>query len=308
MSKVIITGATGMIGIALIKALLDKGDEVTAVVRPGSGRIERVSVFKGLEIVECDLSEIKRLPEILNNRQFDEFYHLAWSGTSGDGRNDEALQKGNCENCLEAAKAAVKLGCKVFLGTGSQAEYGVVGNGIKLSADTPTNPVNMYGAYKLKAGELTRAYAKENGMKHIWVRILSIYGPFDGEQTMIVSAIRRMLKGDGGEYTKGEQIWDYLYADDAADAIIRAARKGVDGKVYVIGSGEGRPLNEYIYAIRDEINPELEVGIGKVPYSANQVMYLCADISELKADTGFEVRYTFKEGIKETIKWAKKTQ
>ena len=86
------------------------------------------------------------------------------------------------------------------------------------------------------------------------------------------------------------------------------AERGRDGAVYCLGSGQARPLREYIYEIRDAIDPALPLGIGELAYYPNQVMHLEADISALRADTGFAPRYSFREGIRETIRWAREEQ
>jgi len=73
--------------------------------------------------------------------------------------------------------------------------------------------------------------------------------------------------------------------------------------VYCLGSGKGKKLREYIEKIRDTVAPDAKLGIGEIPYAKNQVMYLCADISDLKNDTGFVPSISFDEGIKMTVKW-----
>ena len=98
-------------------------------------------------------------------------------------------------------------------------------------------------------------------------------------------------------------MWDYLYSEDAARALYLLGQKGRDGRTYCIGSGQARPLREYIEMLRDAINPALPLGIGEVPYGENQVMYLCADISDLTRDTGFVPEVTFEEGIRRTIEY-----
>ena len=81
--------------------------------------------------------------------------------------------------------------------------------------------------------------------------------------------------------------------------------KGIHGKIYCLGSGCVRPLREYIEEIRNNIDAKQELKFGEVAYGANQVMYLCADISELTQDTGFNPQYNFEKGIKEMIEWCK---
>ncbi|MBO4426052.1 MAG: NAD(P)-dependent oxidoreductase [Clostridiales bacterium] len=309
MKRAIVTGATGMLAIALTNLLVQEGYDVIAVIRPGSSRAGNVPVSDNVTVVELDMNEIGTLPEVLKASGIEEaelFFHFAWDGTHGDSRNDMDIQIKNVSYSVEAVHAAAKIGCKAFMGAGSQAEYGRVKAGIKLSGDTPCFPENGYGIGKLAAGQMTRVEAKKFGMKHVWVRILSTYGAYDGMHTMVMSGIGTMLGGRKASYTKGEQMWDYLYCKDAAKAFILALTKGVDGKVYPVGSGKVRPLSEYITAIRDATNPSVDIGFGEVDYYPGQVMYLCADISELTKDTGFVPDYTFEEGIKETVEWYKK--
>ncbi len=304
--RAVVTGATGMLGLATIDLLLKEGYEVVAVIRPASSRAENLPSDERIHKVELDLAKIGDLKDEMNRKGLkgaDLFFHFAWDGTHGDSRNDVDMQISNVANAIAAVRAAHSVGCTTFLGAGSQAEYGRVPTGTKLSGSTPVNPENGYGAGKLAAYHMTRIEAEKLGMKQVWVRILSTYGPFDGMHTMVMSGIGKMLRGEKASYTKGEQLWDYLYCKDAARAFYLVATKGRHGIVYTIGSGQVRPLADYIRAIRNAINPALDIGLGEVEYYPGQVMYLCADISELKADTGFEPEYTFEEGIKETVEW-----
>lgn len=301
MKSVVITGATGTIGMALINKCIEQGTKVVTLVNPASSRLDRIPDSPLVKVVRCGLDDLASAePDSLGIKPgIDAMFHLAWGGTFGDARNDRKLQERNSAYAADAVRLAHRLGCKVFVGAGSQAEYGRVSG--KLSADTPCDPENEYGRAKLNTSEETRKLCRELGIRHIWPRILSIYGPYDGEKTMVMSLIRQLLQGDRPALTKGEQMWDYLYSEDAATAMMLLAEKGIDGKIYPIGSGIAKPLKEYIEIIRDEIDPKLPLGFGEVPYSPKQVMHLCADISGLKEDTGFEPSVSFEEGARRTI-------
>lgn len=305
MRKAVITGATGMIGVALIRRLTKEGCTVYAVVRPNSRRLGNIPKQDNVHIIECDLKNIRELNNLIDEK-CDLFFHFAWDGTYGEERNNMDVQIDNIQSAVNAAEAAKNLGCMVFVGAGSQAEYGRCNE--KIAPSSKTHPDTGYGIAKLCAGQMTRVVCQKYGIKHIWCRILSVYGPYDGNQTMVMSGIQQMFNGKKPSYTKGEQLWDYLYCDDAANAFYLAATRGLDGSVYCIGSGQTRELKDYIYAIRDAVNPNMEVGIGEIPYFENQVMYLCADISSLTADTGFTPKYSFEEGIKETVEWYRKNE
>jgi len=304
MKSAIITGGTGMLGLALVRLLISKNVKVLMLIRPNSKKKDNIPKSPLVSTIECDLKDLANAP-IHGDEKYDVFFHFGWDGTYGDSRNDMYLQNKNVQYTIDAVHLAEKLGCTTFLGTGSQAEYGRVADGVKISPSLPAFPENGYGIAKLCAGQMSRIECKKLGIKHIWVRILSTYGPFDGPQTMVMSGIIKMLNGERPQYTKGEQMWDYLYCDDAANAFYCAAEKGVDGSIYCIGSGEVRPLREYITIIRDTVKPDQEIGFGEVPYFDKQVMYLCADIENLTKDTGFKPQISFEEGIKKTVEWYK---
>ena len=204
---------------------------------------------------------------------------------------------------MEAVQAAVDLDCSVFIGAGSQAEYGI-NSGI-MKPDTYPKPVSGYGMAKLCAGQMTRYMCKINGIRHIWPRILSVYGVGDDKPTLISTAIKSMLNGERLSMTKGEQLWDYLYSDDLADAFLAMADKGKDGAIYVLGSGKVRQLRDYVSIIRDYINPSIEIGFGEKPYLIDQVMHLEADITTLTQDTQWTPKVDFETGIYGLIEYYK---
>ncbi len=302
----VVTGPTGAIGIALCEKLLRENVTVYAVCRPGSSRIKDLPKAAALHVVECDAKELATLPQKMEGVSVDAFFHFAWAHTIGQGRNDMPAQIENIQSTIDAVRAAKALGCQVFLGAGSQAEYGRV-EGL-LKSDTPAFPENGYGMAKLCAGQMSRVEAKALDLDHVWVRILSVYGPHDGPMTMISGTIRKLLAGERPALTAGIQRWDYLYAGDAADAFYLAACHGRNGAVYPLGSGQAMPLKDYIIQMRDAIDPALPLGLGEVPYGPLQVMHLQADISALQADTGFVPKTPFAEGIRRTMDWVKREQ
>lgn len=291
-----------MIGTALINECIKKGIEVYAVLRASSGKKMRLPESEKLHMVDCSLEELETLSQKIMEK-CDTFYHIAW-GNTGENRNSSTeLQSRNIAYTLAAVKAAYALGCRRFIGAGSQAEYGPM-DVAKISPDSPVNPTTPYGAAKLASGQLARMLCKELGMECIWPRIFSVYGIYEKETTMVASGLRKMLAGEKTSFTPALQRWDYLFSADAGRAYYLIGEKGKDGAVYCVGSGKAAPLKNYI-EIMAELTGAEETGIGVRPYPAGAVMNLCADISSLTADTGFVPEYTFREGIRETITWLK---
>lgn len=291
-----------MIGAALIKECIKKGIEVYAVIRASSGKKMRLPESEKLHMVDCSLEELEALPQKITEK-CDTFYHIAW-GNTGENRNSSTeLQSRNIAYTLAAVKTAYALGCRRFIGAGSQAEYGPM-DVDKISPDSPVNPTTPYGAAKLASGQLARMLCKELGMECIWPRIFSVYGIYEKETTMVASGLRKMLAGEKTSFTPALQRWDYLFSADAGRAYYLIGEKGKDGAVYCVGSGKAALLKDYI-EIMAELTGAEETGIGARPYPEGAVMNLCADISSFTADTGFVPEYTFREGIRETITWLK---
>lgn len=315
MKRAIITGATGAVGMALIDKLTANQVEVLVIARKGSARVGQIGENSLVTKIEADLSDYALLQNG-TGKQWDVCYHLAWAGTTGNARNDTSLQMQNAVWTLDCVRMAKRFGCRVFIGAGSQAEYGRREE--KLTAQTAAFPETGYGIAKLAAGQMSRLLCGQLSMRHVWMRILSVYGPYDGKQSMVMSAAGHFLKGEKTSFTEGKQRWDYLYSKDAANALYLAGKKAageegerLDGKVYCLGSGKAEPLRESIMKIRNAAGQERGKmppmpGFGEIPYGPGQVMYLCADIGPLIEDVGFEPAYTFEEGIRETIDWTKK--
>ena len=300
--KAVVTGATGAIGMALLELLEKNRIETLVLCRKGSSRAERIKESEYIKKADCSLSEMK---DFNAEGEYDVFFHFAWDGTFGESRDDLYLQNDNVRYTLDAVNLAKRLGCKTFIGAGSQAEYGKR-EGV-ISPDTKTFPEMGYGIAKLSAGLFSRQEAHKLGLAHVWVRIFSVYGPYDTERTMVMSTVNKLLSGETPAFTPAEQMWDYIYSKDAARAFLSLAEKGRNGEVYCLGSGAAKPLKEYICTIRDEINPGAELNIGAIPYNPKQTMFLEADIKKLTNDTGFTPIYSFSEGIKETVEFVKKT-
>ena len=296
MNTAIVNGSLGSIGLALVNQLLRRGVRVYAVAFPGDPRIERIPA--DAVVIPCDMREIDALTGKIDE-PVDAFFHLAWAGTIGPGRDDMLLQTQNIRCAVEAAQVAKKLGCEVFVGVGSQAEHGRIEG--RVTATAPCFPTNGYGMAKLCAGQMTRVVCRQLGLRHVWARVLSVYGANDGPLSVISILLDKLMKGEKPALTAGEQLWDYLYAEDAGDALCRMAESGRDGAIYPVGSGQIRPLREYFGLVRDAVDPALPLGLGELPYPPNQVMHLEADISELTRDTGFRPQTPFEAGIREVV-------
>ena len=303
--KAVITGPTGCIGNAICRCLIEKGVRVYAVCRPGSAQIKELPASDLLSVIPLELSDLSSLPAAVGD-SIDAFFHLGWAGTYGNDRKNEAMQERNVSFTKEAVSAAEKLHAKVFVFAGSQSEFGPV-DGI-MRPDTPCRPDNPYGKAKLLAENAAKDLCAEKGIRFIACRPVSVFGLCDKPYTMVMSTLSRMLRGERLSFTKGEQMWNYIYGDDAGRAFVLSAEKGKDKSVYLVASDSSERLKDYIIKMRDIACPGAELHFGEIPYFEHQVMRLLPDITNLTEDTGFLPEISFEEGIRRTLSWLKNKQ
>lgn len=302
MKTIVITGATSMIGIAVLKAAVSRGVKVYAFCRKGSLNISRIPKSCLVTIVECDLDQMRDYDiKTLDLKDgIDCFYHLGWAFTDRENRDNPIKQEYNIQYTLDAVELANRMGARKFIGAGSQAEYGK--STVPLNGNTPCWPVTAYGIAKLCAGLLARKLCEENNLEYNWVRILSVYGTLDNSRTLIQSYISNCKANIPMNLGPCIHQWDFLFEEDAGEAFIAIGMKGTEGRIYCLGSGNSKPLMEYLEEIKMLVNPYYSgANYGVITYKKNDLQYLRADISELVEDTEWKPKVEFKEGIMKII-------
>ena len=270
-----------------------QGDAVTALIMENSPIRHRIEGLENVTIVEGDLGDWETLAESLPSEPT-AFFHLAWAGVSPEGRNSVEVQLPNIELCLNAARLAHKIGAQRFILPGSTTEYPY--SDIINEQALPC-PLNAYGAAKVSARFLCQSLCESLGLPYIYMVITGVYSADRVDNNVIYYTIASLLEGKRPAFTALSQLWDYVHIDDVMLAMKLIAQKGKAGAFYVIGHGDNWPLANYIYAIRDAIDPSAPMGVGEVPYKDGKIPSSCVDLTALRQDTGFEPRIPFSEGI-----------
>ncbi len=300
--KVAITGGTGPIGLALIRKLLAENISILLFQRKKSAKKMYLPQHDLLTVIDCELTQLHKYIPVENN--YDAFFHLGWTNTNKNFRNDLLLQNENVIHACEAVKLAHKLGCHTFIGVGSQAEYGR--HEKKLSSNTVCRPDSAYGIMKFSAFMATKEMCHQMGIRHCWPRVLSAYGTYDNVESVLISTILKCINNEKELlFSEGRQIWDFVHVDDIARALFLVARWGSPDVCYPIGSGNEATLRSYLEIIGRKFHRENEMQFGVIPYSDKQIMYLAADVSEITKDVGWTPNIGFEEGISKTIEFYK---
>ena len=300
MQKVIITGASGFIGLALTKQLSLKGYEIYALVR-NEDKKHLFNNIKNVNIIISGLDNIAILKDTLEGNTFKYFFHLAWDGTSGKDRENYEKQLANVNYTCEAVKVAKALACERFIYAGSLMEYESI-NYIPISGSKPALNY-IYRTAKLTAHYMAKAISVGLGLDFSIGIISNAYGEGELSERLINSTIRKMLNGEKVSFTAGEQLYDFIYISDVAKAFIAIAEEGKPYGNYYIGNKEQRKLKEFLLELRDCVNKNVELGLGEIPFDGISLNYELIDTNKLYEDTSFYCEVDFKSGINETVKW-----
>ena len=295
MNSILITGATSMIGVALIEEALANETEVFAIVRNGTSRLSRLPSSPLLHVVFIDsLNEYQSILKDIT-KSIDVFYHFAWLYTEKQYRHDPVLQNENISISLKMVEFCKALNCKKFVFAGSQAEYGPRTD--KIYATDRVAPVLSYGIAKYAAERLTANLCSHYGIVYACGRIFSVYGKNDNEGTMLNYAISKFKNKENAYFTSGQQKWDYLNEKDAGRAFFLIGDKVNSNFICNVASGISIPLCKYIEMLANLLCAKKYCVLNQ---TETQPQGLEADIAELES-LGFKPSIKFEDGIKTMV-------
>ncbi len=302
--RVLVTGGTGFLGSYLVEDLIVHGHDVAVLARPDSDRRRLSAVRDRVQFLGGTLEDLPALRPAATEFRPDAVAHLAWQGVAGVDRN-APLQAHNIVRTVDLAALAAEVGAKVFVGAGSQAEYGSYPRAVR--EDDETRPTTLYGKAKLAAAAMAGQIAVQAGMRFAWLRVFSTYGPKDHEHWLIPDMIRKLRAGQRMKLTRCEQLWGFLHARDAAAAFRIVLETPSAAGIFNLGSADAPPLKDTVTLLRSLLASTAELGFGEIAYRPDQVMILQADIARLQA-LGWNPAIDLPTGLRETVAWYDGTQ
>lgn len=301
MKRAIITGANGFVGSALVKKLVEENIEVLAIdLSFERQRFEDNALIKKLEL---SIENISQLKNSIVKDYYDVFYHFAWVGSAGPLRMDEGIQVKNAMWTVDCLKIAKELGCKKFVCAGTIMEYEV--HAAMYAQDSKPGLPYIYGVGKVLAHELCKPIANAIGIDLVWSYITNAYGVGENSPRFINTTLRKMNNNERLEFTSGTQNYDFIYIDDVANAFYLLGEKGKANRGYIIGSGQAKPLKEFILEMTKANSPENPPHFGDVPFTGVNISLETFDITSIMEDCGFKPKVSFVEGTKKTMDWLK---
>lgn len=301
MKNVIVTGANGFVGSHVVAALVAQGIHVLAFDLPGNNHNLPHSDL--VDFLGVDIFDLANYIQNIEPNKYDTFYHFAWVGSAGPARTDCALQLKNALCTVECIRIAKKLGCSRFVCAGSIMEQEVIS-----AVFAPENRPGMgyiYGVGKLTAHCMCKCVAAEVGIELMWAIITNAYGEGELSPRFVNTTIRKIIHNEPLQFTAATQNYDFVHVEDVANAFYLIGKHGKPFCEYVIGSGNARPLREFITEMKEALAPDAHLIFGDIPFTGVNMPLEAFSTKHTEADCGFTAKISFAEGVKRTMDWIK---
>jgi nucleoside-diphosphate-sugar epimerase len=310
MSTVLVTGASGLVGRAAVPALVERGYEVHAVTRRarpvppdlsqggGAGGVDERVVWHQ----QVDLLDAAQTTALTERVRPSHLLHLAWEVTPGAFWTSP-LNRRWLDASLTLLEAFGAAGGQRAVMVGTCAEYAPPPDGRCVEGTTPIAPSTAYGACKGALGIMLPAFARQSGVASTaWARLFYLYGPGEPPARLVPSAILSLLRDASMPCTHGQQVRDFLYVEDAAEALVALLDSAVTGSVNV-ASGRPTTLRALLSTIGAQLGREHLLQVGARPAAPDEPPVLVADVTRLTREVGWTPRTSLDDGVRQTIAW-----
>ena len=286
-ARALITGASGFIGGALLKALHARGDDVTALTR------RALDLPKGCKSVVTQDFSYESLSAAQGKSEFDVIYHLAAYGIVPDARHMQTMFEVNTVLPVTMARIAADSGARLVT-AGSSAEYAAPTGDVKLGEAAPLCSDKLYGASKASGYLAAAASASALGVTHTHLRLFNVYGDGEASHRLLPSLAGKLKAGERVSMSDGAQVRDFIYIDDVCAAFTRAKTGGV----YNVCTGQGQSVADFARAVCAALGAdERLLGFGDIARRPDDIPYLVGAPDRATEILKFTADNNLKDGL-----------
>lgn len=295
MKAVLLTGATGCIGKHTIRFLIERDYVVHAVTSKELLPENSENLFWH----RVDLLDTERTQKLTEQIKATHLLHLAWYFKSDVYSSVNNFAWVNAS--LSLIENFKKNNGQRVVCAGTCAEYSWTEE-IYREHETLLKPQSIYGRCKLAWQILFEAFAERCEISAAWGRIFFLYGANENPKRLVPSVILSLLRGEPALCSHGNQIRDYLYVEDVAEALVSLLESKVSGSVN-IASGIPITLKKIIFKTAEIIGREDLIKLGAIASSSNEPLQIVADVKRLESEVGWKPKWSLDDGLIETVDW-----
>jgi len=301
MKTVLLTGATGYIGQFAVRHLIDRNYVVHAV----SSKPSNLESTETLVWHQANLMDPAETAELVKKVRPTHLLHFAWFVEHG--------KFWSAPENLDWLRASIHLlqefvagGGKRIVMAGTCAEYDWRNPQDRFSElDSPVNPQTLYGVSKHALRLILEKYAFQSNISYAWGRIFFLFGGSEPPDRFVPSITRSLLHGEEAKCSHGNQVRDFMFVEDAAEAFVELLESKVSGPVN-IASGSALTLKTIAGMIADIIGRPDLLHFGTITPPADEPSILVADAQRLQDEVGYNAYTDLRSALEKTIDWWKK--
>ncbi len=309
MSKVLVTGGAGFIGSNFVRLLLDKTkhDVVNLDALTYAGNLENLTDVERnprYAFVRADITDRQEVDATLKAHHPDVVVHFAAeSHVDRSILGADAFVTTNVLGTQVLIDATRKHEVDRFVHVSTDEVYGSLGPTGAFREDTPLAPNSPYSATKTASDLLVRAAFHTHHFPCVTTRCSNNYGPYQFPEKLIPLMIANALEGKKlPVYGDGKNVRDWIHVQDHCEGVLAVMEKGRLGEVYNLG---GEAEMENLVVVRS-ILKELGKGEDLIQYVKDRPGHdrrYAMDIAKVRAELGWKPRFTFAQGLKQTVQW-----
>lgn len=309
MSRVLVTGASGFVGANLVRALLERGDEVSVLIRPGSEAWRLRGVFEKLDVQYGDMSDVESLTRIVRVLMPEVIFNLAGAGAASRAVvTEQEIVSANLIGFMNLAQSLEMIPYKALIHVGSSLEYGVKDSPLK--EDDSCNPMNVYAITKLAATNYATYLGKVKNKPVLTFRCFSLFGPYDDHNRVIPKTLDAFIQGKPLFLANPRAVRDFVFVQDAIELFLEGAHRAEElkGEIFNVGSGEESSLEELVALVKNEIKTEVDISWGDVSLRPGEPKVARADMTKTLRVFPWRPKHTLEQGLQKVHAWLTENQ
>ncbi|MFJ8064175.1 NAD-dependent epimerase/dehydratase family protein [Psychrobacillus sp. NPDC096426] len=302
MKKVLITGATGFIGAALTRKLVELEIEVHVLIRQQSDIWRIKDLDKVINLHSVDLRDLTTLKKVVKYINPDVIYHCATHGGYHFQQKTIEIIESNFMGTVNLLIACQEIEFDYFVNTGSSSEYGSKNHALR-ETDLPV-PMGDYAVSKVAATLFCQSVRLQKQLPIITLRLFSPYGPWDAPSRFIPYVVKSFLKGESPQISTPQSVRDYIYIEDVVNAYLKFLNLNyLNCDIINIGSGNQTKLQEVVEIVQRKTNSSINASWGSIERVRNEPEIWKADVIQAEKLLNWSPKVTMEDGLQNTIDW-----